>query len=314
MKLAVVMDPIEHIKPYKDSTLALLRAAQRQQWELYYTTPDQLLACDGEPHAVLYPLKVFDSNEDWYQLGSAQQSALTTMHIVLMRVDPPFNMRYIYATYLLELAEQAGVLVGNSAAALRNCNEKLFTLQFAECCPPSMVTSHIESLVAFHHQHKEVIYKPLDQMGGATVFWAQKNEHNLNVILETLTEQGSTPIMAQRYIPEIRHGDKRIFLIDGRPIEYALARIPALGEVRANLVAGGKGMAQKLSERDYHICTTISPRLRALGLWFVGIDVIGDYLTEINVTSPTGICELKAEVNIDVAEHAIIALAEKLSS
>jgi glutathione synthase len=229
-----------------------------------------------------------------------------------MRKDPPFDIDYIYSTYILELAQQQGTLVANDPEALRDCNEKVYTAWFPQCCPESLVAANNELLIEFIHEHQDVIVKPLDGMGGASIFRVQTNDANLAVILETLTQHGHKQIMAQRYIPEIIHGDKRIILIDGEPIPYALARIPAEGETRANLAAGGQGKGIELSARDRWICAEIGPALKEQGLLFVGIDVIGDYLTEINVTSPTGVREIEKQFDIDICDQFISCLESHL--
>lgn len=286
------MDPIGSIKYKKDSTLAMLLEAQSRGYQLFYMQQADLLVIDNRPQARMRPLTVKADADNWFELGEAQIQPMAELDTILMRKDPPFDMDYIYSTYLLELAEKEGVLVVNRAQSLRDANEKLYTLQFPECTPPTLISCNKDQLRRFIDQQGDVILKPLDGMGGASIFRVQKDDANTNVIIETLTHYGKRLIMAQRYIPEITQGDKRILLIDGEAIPYALARIPAKGETRANLATGGEGVGVELTDRDRWICEQVAPSLRKKGLLFVGIDIIGDYLTEINVTSPTCIREL----------------------
>jgi glutathione synthase len=258
-------------------------------------------------------IKVAYDPHQWYTMAEASDTPLAELDVILMRKDPPFDSNYIYSTYLLERAEQAGTLVVNKPQALRDCNEKIFATQFPQCCPPFLVSSRADKLKAFHKQHGDVIFKPLDGMGGSSIFRLKADDANVSVIIETLTSHGRSPIMAQRYIPEIVKGDKRILLIDGEPVPYALARVPAIGESRGNLAAGGSGIAQPLSDRDKWICEQVRESVREKGLLFVGLDVIGDYLTEINVTSPTCIREINAAFNLDIAGELMNCIAEKLS-
>ena len=301
LKIGVVMDPIGDINFKKDSTLAMLLEAQSRGWELYYMEQADLYMAHDVARAQMKPLKVFDNANNWYQLDSAEELALDSLDAILMRKDPPFNMDYIYSTYILEKAEEKGTLIINKPQSLRDANEKLFTNNFAQCMPPTLVSSQAEHLKAFYQQHKDIILKPLDGMGGASVFRIKEGDSNLSVIIETLTEHGNKLTMAQRFIPEITQGDKRILLINGEPVPYALARIPAKGETRANLAAGGEGIGIELTDRDRWICEQVAPLLKAKGLIFVGIDVIGDYLTEVNVTSPTCIRELDKQYNINIS-------------
>jgi len=311
MKLAVVMDPIESINYKKDSSLAMLLEAQARGYTLYYMQAHDLYLQGPQARARVQALQVEADAQHWFKLSAQQDMALDEFAVILMRKDPPFDMNYIYATYLLEAAEQAGVLVVNKAQALRDANEKLFALQFPDCIPECMVSSSSVNLKHFISEHQDVILKPLDGMGGKSIFRVKLDDANLNVIIETLTEQ-QRPIMAQRYIPEIAQGDKRILLINGEPIPYALARIPKEGETRANLATGGRGEGIPLSERDRWICQQVGPRLRALGLVFVGIDVIGDYLTEINVTSPTCIRELDSLFELNISGVLFDAIDKKI--
>ncbi len=301
LKLGVVMDPIGTINPKKDSTLAMLVAAQARGWSLHYMTQADLFVEDGIVHARQTELTVRNDLEHWFDLGAEHTAPLAELDVILMRKDPPFDMAYIYTTYLLEMAEGAGARVYNRPGSIRDCNEKLFALQFPQCCPPHVVSSDANVLRAFFDVHEDVIYKPLDGMGGASIFRVTPEGRNLAVILDTLTAGGRTPIMAQRYIPEISAGDTRILLIDGEPVPYGLARVPAAGETRGNLAAGGTGVGRELTDRDRWICGEVGPTLREKGLAFVGIDVIGDYLTEINVTCPTCIRELDQAFELDIA-------------
>lgn len=312
VKLGVVMDRIESITVKKDTTLAMLLAAQRRGWEIHYMLQQDMYSQQGVSCAQMRALTVRDDTEDWFEFGESSDSPLGELDVILMRKDPPFDLDYIYSTYLLEQAEQQGCLVVNSPQSLRDCNEKIFATRFPQCCPEFLVSSSAEKLKAFYQQHEDVIYKPLDGMGGASIFHVKPGDSNLSVIIETLTLEGQRQIMAQKYIPEIVDGDKRILLIDGEPVEYALARIPLSGESRGNLAAGGTGVAQELSDRDRWICEQVSPALKERGLLFVGLDVIGDYLTEINVTSPTCIREIDAAKGTDIASDLMGQIESRL--
>jgi glutathione synthase len=294
------MDPIDAINYKKDSTLAMLWAAQDRGWELFYMEQRDLYLDQGAPMATMAPLQVFRDPEQFYTLGERRDEALSKLDVVLMRKDPPFDNEYIYSTYILEAAERQGSLIVNRCQSLRDCNEKVFATQFPDCCPPVLVSADSDRLKAFHAEHGDVIFKPLDGMGGSSIFRVKPDDPNLNVILETLTGYSKTTIMAQRYIPEIVDGDKRILIIDGEPVPYCLARVPLAGETRGNLAAGGSGVAQELTERDRWIVAQVAPALKRLGLIFVGLDIIGDYLTEINVTSPTCIREIDSAYNTDI--------------
>jgi glutathione synthase len=311
--LGVIMDPIATINPKKDTTLALLLAAQARGWALWYMEQRDLALDGAVPVARQTPLRVQDALDRWFELGTPQERPLVDLDCVLMRKDPPFDSEYIYSTYLLEAAERLGVLVVNRPASLRDCNEKLFATQFPQCTPPLLVSRDPARLRAFHHRHRDVIFKPLDGMGGIGIFRARDPEPNLSVIIETLTGHGRTTIMAQRYIPEILDGDKRILVVDGEAVPYCLARVPEVGEVRGNLAAGGTGVVRPLSERDWWIVGQVAPRLRDLGLLFVGLDVIGDYLTEINVTSPTCASEIDREKDTDIGGRLLGAIERRLS-
>lgn len=311
LKIGVVMDPIESISYKKDSTLAMLWAAQDRGWSIQYMEQSDLYVRDGKPMALMAPLEVFRDAEHWFERGEYVETPLTELDVVLMRKDPPFDNEYIYSTYILELAEQAGVLVVNRTASLRDCNEKLFATHFPQCCPPLLVSRDATLLKAFYVEQGDVIYKPLDGMGGSSIFRVRAGDPNLSVILETLTDHGKRQIMAQRFIPEITAGDKRILVIDGEPVDYCLARIPASGETRGNLAAGGRGEARPLTERDRWIVAQVAPALKARGLLFVGLDVIGDYLTEVNVTSPTCIRELDEQCQLDIGAQLMDVIAKQ---
>lgn len=313
IRLGVVMDPIDTIKPWKDSTFAMLLEARRRGWQVLYMTPSDLYVRAGRTFAQAADLNVIDNNEHWYELGDSTEVDLASLNIILMRQDPPFDNNYLYVTYLLEKAEREGVLVVNRTQSVRDCNEKLFATEFPECCSPTLVASRADLLKAFVNEHRDVVMKPLDGMGGSNIFRVPADSPNTSVIIEVLTEHGKTPIMAQRYIPEIaKEGDKRILMINGEPVPYALARIPKEGELRGNLAAGGSGVGRELSERDRWICQQVGPTLKAKGLYFVGLDVIGDYLTEINVTSPTCIRELDEIYGLNIAGQLFDCLLEQL--
>ena len=314
IKIGVVMDPISRIQFKKDSTMAMLWAAQARDWQLYYMEPGDLFLEQGKARASMSHLTVFHDPESWYTLGNAQVEDLTELDAILMRKDPPFDNEYVYATYMLEAAEREGTLIVNRCHSLRDCNEKVFATQFPQCCPPLLVSSDTRRLKAFQTEHGDVIFKPLDGMGGASIFRVKPGDPNLNVILETLTHFGNRTIMAQRFIPEITEGDKRILMINGEPIPYCLARVPSLGETRGNLAAGGTGRPQLLSARDRWIAEQVGPSLRERGLYFVGLDIIGDYLTEINVTSPTGIQEIERAYDVDIGGQLMDCIAAELAA
>lgn len=314
MKLGILMDPPHLLHAYKDSTVAMIESAQAMGWSCAYFTLNDLCCREGNAYANIAAIQVRDHLAvDWAEINPLGEHPLSTFDIIIMRKDPPFNLEYIYATYALELAEKAGVLVANKPQSLRDANEKFFTLNFPQCCPSTLVSRDIHRLRSFWKTHQQVIFKPLEGMGGRSVFHVDDKGQNLSVILETLTHGEQTMVMAQQYIPEIRTlGDKRILMINGEPVPMALARIPAEGELRGNLAAGATGKVVPLTERDYWICKEIGATLRAKGLYFVGIDVIGDYLTEINVTSPTCIREISQETGIDIAGDYLRCLALQL--
>ena len=313
IKLGVVMDPIATITIKKDTTFAMLLAARARGWELHYFEQADLYARGDQAFGRARSLSVEDDKRGWFAFHGERELPLAELDVILMRKDPPFDMEYIYTTYLLELAEAAGTLVVNRPRSLRDANEKFFALNFPQCCPPTLVAREAARIKAFLGEHDDIVVKPLDGMGGASVFRLRRDDPNLNVILETLTAHGRRLSMAQRYVPEVTAGDKRILLIDGDPVPYALARIPQAGETRANLAAGGRGEGIALNERDLWICAQVAPKLREMGLLFVGLDVIGDYLTEINVTSPTCARELDAQFGLDIGGELMAAIERRCS-
>lgn len=309
MKLGMVMDPIAGINIRKDSSFAILLAAQALGWEIYYMEMADLFIAGCTPCARMRRLTVADDPGRWFEFGAESTAELEKLDILMMRKDPPVDMDYIYITQLLELAQKAGVCVVNDPAALRDVNEKLFIHWFPDCIAPTLVTSVEQRIMDFAREHGDIILKPLDYMGGASVFRLGKHDSNLRVVIEILTAKGTRLVMAQRFIPEISRGDKRILLIQGAPVPFALARVPLPGEHRGNLAAGGTGRGVELTRRDREICETLAPVLRDKGIIFAGIDVIGDYLTEINITSPTCIRELDALFKLNIAGDLMQALA-----
>ncbi len=309
----VVMDPIGSIKVQKDTTFAMLLEGQRRGWRMHYMEPRDLYLRNGVPHAVSRNVTVRDDPDDWFDLDEPREIRLGDLDTILMRRDPPFNIQYIADTYLLEHAMAEGVLVVNNPRSLRDANEKMFTGWFPQCCAPTLVSRDAEQLKAFLAEHGEVVFKPLDGMGGASIFRVVDGDLNTNVILETLIENGFNYVMAQRFIPEIKDGDKRILLIDGEAVPHALARIPAKGEFRGNLAVGATSKGVDLSDRDVWLCEQVAPVLREKGLIFTGLDVIGDYITEINVTSPTCIRELDAIYDINIAGQLFDNIESRLS-
>jgi len=321
-----LLDPVDSLSLKKDSTLAMIRAMQVRGWEVSVMEQQDMLLLDNKVQGVTRSFRLADAfaaslnpadappaPTPWYSAGEAQQQDLSEFDVVMMRKDPPFNMEFIYSTYLLEQLEKTGVLIVNKPASIRDCNEKLFATHFPQCCPPLIVSRRMDKLRDFHASHGDVIFKPLDGMGGANIFRAQQGDPNISVILETLTNRGTQQIMGQKYLPEIVDGDKRILLIDGEPVPYALARVPLAGESRGNLAAGGTGRGQELSDRDRWITEQIGPELKRRGLLFVGIDVIGDYLTEINVTCPTCIRELDTQFSLDIAGKLCETIEQRLA-
>ncbi len=313
MKIGFVMDPIGSITIKKDSTFAMLLAAQARGWSLRYIELNDLFVRDGITYARNREISVREDPKDWYTLGDEETVPLHSLDVVLMRKDPPFDMEYVYATYMLERAEEAGLLVVNKPQSLRDANEKMFTAWFPQCCPPTLVSRDSARLKEFLSEQKDIVIKPLDGMGGASIFRLGRGEPNVNVIFETLTRRGTRFAMAQRFIAEISKGDKRILLIDGEPIPHGLARVPAEGDLRGNLAAGAKGVGADLSQRDKWICAQVGPELKRRGLLFVGLDVIGEFLTEINVTSPTCIRELDALYGLDIAGKLMNLIERKVT-
>jgi len=303
MRVGIVMDPIGDIKPHKDSSFAMLLEAQRRGHELCYMQPEDLYLQNGQARAVVSELKVWDRHieDQFFGFGASHDIDLATLNIILIRQDPPFNNDYLYSTHILEQAEAEGVLVVNKPQTLRDANEKLFASWFPECIPPTLVSANQEQIRAFINDHQDSILKPLDAMGGASIFRVKAEDPNTSVIIETMTDHGKHHIMAQVFLPEIRDGDKRILLIHGDPIDYTLARIPAQGETRGNIAAGGSGVGMPITDRERWLCKQIAPTLKSKGLYFVGLDVIGDYITEINVTSPTCIRELDKQFDLNIA-------------
>ena len=310
MKLGVVMDPIESINFKKDSTLAMMIEAQSKGHEIFYITPSALFIDSGIAFASSAKIEVKDNPSDWFSLEEEKMIKLSELDSILMRQDPPFNSDYIYNTYVLEMASREGVNIFNNPRSLRDCNEKVYASEFPQCCTKHLVTSNKLLLSQFVEEYKDTVIKPLDGMGGASIFRLKKNEPNLNVILETITHHFTQKVMIQEYIPQISEGDKRILVINGEPMGAAIARIPADGELRGNLAAGASAVAKSLSERDMWICKEVGPSLVKKGLLLVGLDIIGDYLTEINVTSPTCFKEYKELCDIDVAKTFIDSVEE----
>ena len=312
-QLGVVMDPIAEIKISKDSTFAMLLEAQRRGWTLYYMELSDLFLRDGCVYGRVRPLEVFRNPECWFSLGEEEERPLVELDVILMRKDPPFDLEYLYATYLLELVEAEGVLVVNRPASLRDMNEKLFISWFADLCPPTLVTRSPVKIRAFLKEHGEIVLKPLNAMGGRSIFYLREGDPNTSVILETMTDGGRRFIMAQKFLPEIRSGDKRILLVDGEPVPYALARIPAPEEIRGNLAAGGRAEGRPLSRRDREIALRVGRVLHERGVLFAGLDVIGDFLTEINVTSPTCIQELDQIYGLNIEGWLLDRIQSRLS-
>lgn len=301
LRVGVLMDDIRTIKPYKDSTFAMLLEAQRRGHEVLYMTQASLCVRNAQPFANITPITVNDHEQHWFSAAASSWQSLLKLDIILARKDPPFDSQFLYDTFVLDLAAQAGVIVVNHPQALRNANEKMYTQQFPQCIPPTCVARDITRLREFASEVGEVVLKPLDGMAGRSIFKSHANDPNLNVILETLTADGTQLAMAQRFIPEASLGDKRILFINGEAIPYALARIPQGTDFRGNIARGGKAIGQPLSDHDRWICSQLGSEFKKAGLLFVGIDVIGDYLTEINVTSPTGIRELDAQFGICIS-------------
>lgn len=294
IKLGIVMDRISHIKIKKDTSFAMLLEAQKRDYQIFYMEMNDLFLRNGEACATTRKLTVYNNDEHWFDTSDEQTIALSELDVILMRKDPPFDTEFIYATYILERAEDKGVLVVNKPQSLRDCNEKLFTAWFAQFTPETLVTRQTKQIKEFHQQHGDIILKPLDGMGGSSIFRIKQDDPNVSVIIETLTEHNNRYCMAQNFIPAIKDGDKRVLVVDGEPVPYCLARIPQKGETRGNLAAGGHGEVRALSESDWHIARSVAPTLKQKGLLFVGLDIIGEKLTEINVTSPTCVREIEA--------------------
>ncbi|MFS7222541.1 glutathione synthase [Rahnella inusitata] len=314
IKLGIVMDPISSINIKKDTSFAMLLEAQSRGYELHYMEMNSLYLRGGVGRATTKKLSVKQDYDGWYEFGTEQDIALQDLDVILMRKDPPFDTEFIYATYILERAEENGTLIVNKPQSLRDCNEKLFTAWFPELTPDTLVTRNSAQLKAFHKEHTDVILKPLDGMGGASIFRLKPEDANVSVVIETLTEHGTRFCMAQNYLPAIKDGDKRVLVVDGEPVPYCLARIPAQGETRGNLAAGGRGEARPLSESDWQIARTVAPILKQKGLIFVGLDIIGDRLTEINVTSPTCVREIEAAFPISVTGMLMDAIEKRLAA
>jgi glutathione synthase len=312
--MGVVMDPIAGINPAKDSSLAMMLEAQRRGFELHYLEQDDLSIRRGEALASTRRVTVTDDRARWFELGPRERIRLGSLDAILMRKDPPFDTEYIYTTYVLERAEQEGCLVVNRPASLRDINEKAFTAWFPQCCPDTLITRSMADMRAFLAEHGEIVVKPLHGMGGRSIFVVRRGDRNANVIFETLTEYDTRHAMAQRYIPEIRQGDKRILLVDGEAPDHVLARVPAEDDNRGNLVMGAAPEVRPLSDRDRWIAGQVGPVLRERGVLFAGIDVIGDYLTEVNVTSPTGIRELAKYGGTDLAARFLDVLQRRLAA
>ena len=313
MKFGVVMDPIESIAFKKDSSLAILLKAQERGHELIYMEPDSLFLTEKGPYAKVYDVLVKDDPNDWFSLENERITPLEELDLIIMRQDPPFDSSYIYNTYVLDQAETRGVKVVNKPSSLRDCNEKVFATEFPQCCTPFLVSSDDDLLREFINTHGDTVIKPLDGMGGSSIFRLKKGDSNIGVILETITNHFETKVMIQRYIKEIKDGDKRILLVDGNHFGAAISRVPAKGELRGNLAVGATAIASSLTEKDIWICEQVAPMLREKELTLVGLDVIGDYLTEINVTSPTCFREYKELCDIDVADKLLKVLESKAS-
>ena len=312
LRTGVVMDPIAGINIKKDSTFAMLLEAQRRGHEVLYMEPADLSVREDRPMARMQRLRVTDDPAGWFELEDAGQQPLGELDIVLMRRDPPFDMDYVYLTYILEMAEAEGAMVVNRPQSLRDANEKFFITQFPQCCTPFLITRHAHEILDFVAEHGKSVVKPLDGMGGTSIFQLNPGDDNLNVIMETITEDNRELVMAQKYIPEITEGDKRILVIDGEPVPQALARLPGAGDFRGNLAKGGRGEGVTLSDRDRWLVGQVAPELKRRGILFSGLDVIGDWLTEVNVTSPTGIRELDAQYGLNIAGLMFDAIEARL--
>lgn len=314
IKLGVVMDPIASIHFKKDSTLAMLWEAEKRGWKIYYFEPADLFLQDGQAYGNAKKMHVHEDEDKWYSWHGSEVMPLDDLQVILMRKDPPLNEAYIHTTQILEYAERSGVLVANRPRALRDCNEKLFACDFPQCMTSTLVTQSRDKFLAFWRKHEDVICKPLNTMGGTSVYRVRKDDVNANVIFESLTNGGAVQMMVQQFIPDITRGDKRILMIDGEPVPYLLARVPQAGDWRGNLAVGAKGETRPLSPRDQYIAAQVGPVLRERGIYFAGLDVIGDYLTEINITSPTCIREIEAQTDISVTKLLFDSLQSKIMS
>lgn len=312
IKLGIVMDPISSINIKKDSSFAMLLEAQRRGYQIHYMEMNDLYLDTGNPRARTRLLSVKEDKQSWFDFQSEQEIALEELDVILMRKDPPFDTEFIYATYILEKAEEKGTLIVNKPQSLRDCNEKLFTAWFPELTPATLVTRRAELIREFHAKHSDVILKPLDGMGGSSIFRIKQDDPNVSVIIETLTEHATRYCMAQNFLPAIKDGDKRVLVVDGEPVPYCLARIPQKGETRGNLAAGGCGEARPLTDSDWQIANAVGPALKKRGLIFVGLDIIGDRLTEINVTSPTCIREIEAAFPVSITGMLMDAIERRL--
>ena len=314
-RVAVVMDPIDHIKFAKDSTLAMLLAAQARGWPLLYLEQSDLWLRDGVAFGRARPLTVHEDPARWFELGEANAQPLGAIDVLLMRKDPPFDMEFIYTTYVLERAEEQGCMVINRPQGLRDMNEKVYTAWFPQACAATLITRNMHDMQAFLAEHGKAVVKPLDGMGGRSIFVLESGDKNTNVIFETLTDYGRRFAIVQRYLPEIvRTGDSRVILVDAEPVPFALARIPTGADNRGNLAAGATGVARPINDRDRWLAAQIGPTLAAKGMLFVGLDVIGDYVTEINVTSPTGIREIDQQCGTDIGALLMDAIARRLAA
>lgn len=313
INIGFVMDPIESINIKKDTSFAMMLAAAKRDWNIHYMNLNDLYIINGTARACTKIISVTDNSDNWFTTKSTQDIALEKLDVIIMRKDPPFDTEYIYATYILELAERKGSLIINKPQSLRDCNEKLFTTWFPHLTPQTLVSRNAKLIKEFHAKEKDIILKPLDGMGGASIFRIKENDPNLSVIIETLTNDGENFCMAQTFVPDISNGDKRILIVDGEPMPYCLARIPPKGETRGNIAAGGSGVARKLSTTDWKIANEIAPLLKEKGLIFVGLDIIGDKITEINVTSPTCTREIEAVFDISISDKLMDAIEKKLN-
>lgn len=314
IKLGVVMDPIEHSNYEKDSTLAMLWEAKARGWEIYYFQHRDLFLRDSVAYGCARIIDVFEDKNNWYSFKDEKTIPLSDLDVLLMRKDPPFNTEYLYSTYILEVAAHSGVLVVNNPRSLRDCNEKFFATAFPDCVPPHVVTQSEAVIKDFWREHKDIVVKPLDAMGGSNIFRLQENESQASAIIDKLTNGHTIQIMAQKYLPAITEGDKRILMINGKPVPYVLARVPKEGDWRGNLALGATGVVKALTERDRFIAEAVGPALVEKGLLFVGLDVIGDYLTEINVTSPTCIREIERGSDANIRKQLMDAIEAALPS